>query len=68
MTRVKEYEPPGWRDLCARLKTAKDPEEFQAIVNEINQLLTAHEKSHPEAFEGKSKKPAPKKGMRANVR
>jgi hypothetical protein len=57
MTRVKEYEPPGWRDLCAKLQKAKDPEEFQAIVNEINQLLSAHEKSHPEVVEKKSEKP-----------
>jgi hypothetical protein len=57
MTRVKEYEPPGWRDLCAKLKAAKNPEEFQEIVNEINQLLSAHEKSHPEDLEKKSEKP-----------
>jgi hypothetical protein len=57
MTLVKEYEPPGWRDLCAKLKAAKNSEDFQAIVNEINQLLTAHEKSHPEDLEKKSEKP-----------
>jgi hypothetical protein len=60
MTRVKQYEPPGWRGLCAKLQTAKDPEEFQAIVNEINQLLTAHEKS-----QRKSQKAASKKDMKA---
>ena len=63
MTRAKEYEPPGWRDLCAKLQRAKDPEEFQAIVNELNQLLSAHEKSQQ-----KSQKAGPKKGVRANVR
>jgi hypothetical protein len=67
MTRVKEYEPPGWRDLCAKLQRAKDPEEFQTIVNEINELLSAHEKSHPDAFEGKPRKPVSKKGARAKA-
>lgn len=62
MTRAKEYEPPGWRDLCAKLQGAKDPEEFQAIVNQINQLLTAHEKSQQ-----KFPQDAPKKAMRTKV-
>jgi len=68
MKRVKEHEPAGWRDLCEKLQTAKDPEEFQAIVDQINRLLTAHEKSLPEASEGKPQKVVPKKGMKANAR
>jgi len=43
-----EDEPAGWRELCEKLRTAKDAEEFQRILDQIDQLLTAHEKAHPE--------------------
>ncbi len=56
MTRLED-EPPGWRALCARLRTAKDVDEFQAILDQINRLLTAHEKAHPETLPDKTPKP-----------
>jgi len=56
MTR-QEDEPPGWSELCARLRTAKDVAECQAILDEINRLLTAHEKAHPEPMPEKASKP-----------
>jgi hypothetical protein len=56
MTRLED-EPPGWRELCARLQTAKDVGEFQAILDQINRLLTAHEKAHPETLSAKAAKP-----------
>jgi hypothetical protein len=49
-------EPPGWRELCARLRTAKDVAEFQAILDQLNRLLTAHEKAHPESLPDKTPK------------
>jgi len=45
MTRLED-EPLGWRELCSKLKTAKSAEEFQIILDQINRLLTAHEKTH----------------------
>ena len=41
---VQEQEPPGWRELCAKLQTEKDPAKFQALVDEISRLQTAYEK------------------------
>ncbi|HUB01055.1 MAG TPA: hypothetical protein VL983_00140 [Terriglobales bacterium] len=67
MTRVKEYEPPGWRDLCAKLQAAKDPEEFQAIVEQINQLLTAFEKTHPERLESDPQLSPPTKKRKSAI-
>ena len=61
MTPVNEHEPPGWRDLCAKLQTAKDVEEFQGIVEQINRLLTAYEKVHPETLDTEPKPPVPRK-------
>ena len=55
MTRLED-EPPGWHDLCARLRTAKTVDECQAILDEINRLLTAHEKAHPETVPEKTAK------------
>lgn len=65
MTRVNEHEPPGWRDLCAKLQAAKDLEEFQGIVEQINRLLTAYEKIHPETLDSEPKRPALRKGTSA---
>ncbi len=56
MTRLED-EPPGWRELCAGLQTAKDVGEFQAILDQINRLLTAHEKAHPETLPDKTPTP-----------
>jgi len=68
MTRVKEYEPPGWHDLRAKLLAAKDPEEFQAIVEQINRLLTTYEKTHPETLDDEPQQPPPKKSASAKLR
>jgi hypothetical protein len=40
----QQQEPPGRRELCVQLQTEKDPTKFQALVAEINRLLTAYEK------------------------
>lgn len=56
MTRLED-EPPGWRELCAKLRTAKDPDEFQAVIDQINRLLTAHEKAQA----GSARTEAPRK-------
>ena len=37
-------EAPDWRDLCAKLQAQNDPVRFQAVVAEIDRLLTAYEK------------------------
>jgi hypothetical protein len=44
MPHQENKEPPGWRELCAKLQEEKDPAKFQAVVEEINRLLAAHEK------------------------
>jgi hypothetical protein len=56
----RKQEPSGWRQLCAKQRTEKDPLKFQSMVDEINRLLLAHEKqslngdSHSEQVELKS--------------
>jgi hypothetical protein len=40
-----DTEPPGFRELCAKLQTEKDPAKFEAVVEEIRRLLTAYEKT-----------------------
>jgi hypothetical protein len=42
---LEEREPQGWRQLCAKLRTEKNPERFQALLDQINRLLSAHEKA-----------------------
>jgi hypothetical protein len=39
-------EPVGWRELCAKLRAETNREKFEIIVDQINRLLTAAEKSH----------------------
>jgi hypothetical protein len=58
MSRVEDDEPPGWRELCAKLQTASSPSEFQLVLDEINRLLAAHEKSHsdPSATQAAAKR------------
>lgn len=43
-----ENEPPGWRELRAKLEKEADRTKFIAILEEIDRLLTAYEKAHPE--------------------
>jgi hypothetical protein len=37
--------PPGWIELQNRAHKAKDVQEFNQIIDEMNQLLSAHEKA-----------------------
>ena len=43
--------PPGWVELQNRAHRAKDAEEFSAIIDEMNRLLSAHEKAAGEGNE-----------------
>jgi len=46
MTQANDQEPKGWRELCAKLQAEKDPERFRELAEEINRLLSAHEKAN----------------------
>jgi len=46
MTYLEEQEPKGWRELCAQLQTEVNPDRFQALIDQINRLLRAHEKAN----------------------
>jgi hypothetical protein len=37
-------EPEGWRELQERARRARDPKELEAIIAEMNRLLTECEK------------------------
>ena len=37
-------EPEGWYRLCTKLQKERDPVRFQELLDQINRLLTAHEK------------------------
>jgi hypothetical protein len=63
MTRL-ENEPPGWSELCAKLRIAKDADEFRIVVDGINRLLTAHENAHPETSPKKAPTPIARKSER----
>jgi hypothetical protein len=67
MTRRAD-EPPGWRELCAKLRTAKEADEFQAILDQINRLLTDYEKSHPEGASETSPAKPQKAAKKAKAR
>jgi len=43
-----EDEPAGWREFCAKLQAAEDAQELQLLLDQINLLLTAHEKAKAE--------------------
>jgi hypothetical protein len=38
-------EPKGWRTLWERAQREKDPKKLAAIIDQMNQLLTEHEKA-----------------------
>jgi hypothetical protein len=40
-----EEEPKGWRELCGELQTESNPDRFQALLDQINRLLSAYEKA-----------------------
>jgi hypothetical protein len=42
-----EQEPPGWHELCEKLGNEADLTKFEALLEEINRLLTAYEKGTP---------------------
>lgn len=35
--------------LCARLQIEKDPYKFRELIEQINRLLTLHEKAHSQS-------------------
>jgi hypothetical protein len=39
-----DTEPPLWRKLCSQLQRENDPAKFQALLEEIDRMLTAYEK------------------------
>jgi hypothetical protein len=46
MSYLNDQEPQGWRELCAKLKTERDPEKFRELLQQIDRVLTAHEKAN----------------------
>lgn len=51
-------EPEGWRELQERARSAKDPRELDAIIGEMNRLLTECEKK---AAAGEAPHPTPRR-------
>jgi hypothetical protein len=45
-TYLEQQEPKGWRELCSKLQTEVNPDRFQALLDQINHLLSAHEKAN----------------------
>jgi hypothetical protein len=52
-------EPEGWRELQERAKSEPDPRKLEAIIAEMNRLLTECEKK---AAAGEAPHPAPRLG------
>jgi hypothetical protein len=48
-------EPKGWRTLWERAQRERDPKKLAAIIDQMNQLLTEHEK----AAADEKREPAP---------
>jgi hypothetical protein len=46
MTHPDEEAPKGWRELRALLQTERDPDKFRELLNQMNHLLSAHEKAN----------------------
>ena len=46
MTQTDDQEPKGWRELCAQLQAERDPDRFRELADQINRLLTAHDKAN----------------------
>jgi len=38
-------EPKGWRKLWERAQREKDPKKLAALIDQLNQLLSEHEKA-----------------------
>jgi len=45
-TYLEEQEPQGWRELRSKLQTESNPDRFQALLDQINRLLSTHEKAN----------------------
>ena len=39
-----DSEPPRWRQLCSALQQEQDLAKFQLLLEEINRVLSEHEK------------------------
>ena len=46
MTHADNQEPKGWREFRAKLQAERDPERFRELADQINRLLSAHEKAN----------------------
>jgi len=46
MSYLDDQEPPGWRELCAQLRTETDRDKFKALLAKIENLLRTHEKAN----------------------
>lgn len=42
-------EPPRWRELCSELQRERNPVKFEALLEEIDRLLTEYEKKQAKA-------------------
>ena len=42
---MPENEPEGWRSLWERAQQEKDPQKLAELIDQLNQLLTEHEKA-----------------------
>ena len=47
MVLLPDPPPPHWRELCSELQRDNDPDKFQALIEELNRLMTEHEKRTP---------------------
>jgi hypothetical protein len=45
MPYVNMQEPPGYRQLCAKLQTERNPAKFRVLVEKVNRLLREYEQS-----------------------
>ncbi len=58
-------EPEGWRELQRRARSARNVQELEAIIAEMNQLLTDVEKK---AATGDAPHPAPRGSQKPTLR
>jgi 23S rRNA maturation mini-RNase III len=42
---MSQDEPPGWRTLQEKAQRERDPKKLAALIDEMNRLLTEHEKA-----------------------
>jgi hypothetical protein len=52
-------EPEGWRELQERARSERDPRKLEAIIAEMNRLLSECEKK---AAEGEAPRPTSRRG------